>query len=99
MDEKELEHRMTDVEQRCKANSRRLTELSQQIDAVNRLAIAVEVMAAKQNSMGESVERLEQKVDTLEAKPGRRWEGLMDKALFAAAGAILAWMAAGMPAG
>ena len=31
MDEKELEHRMTDVEQRCKANSRRLTELSQQV--------------------------------------------------------------------
>ena len=57
------------------------------------------VMAAKQNSMGESVERLEQKVDTLEAKPGRRWEGLVDKALFAAAGAILAWMAAGMPTG
>ena len=99
MDEKEMEHRLTDVEQRCKANSHRVTELSQRIDAVNRLATAVEVMAAKQNSMGESVERLDQKVDTLEGKPAKRWEGLVDKALFALAGAFLAWLAAGMPAG
>ena len=98
MDEKEMEHRLTDAEQRCRANSRRITELSESIEAVNRLATAVEVMAAKQNSMGESVERLERKVDTLEGKPAKRWDGLVDKLLFAAAGAFLAWLAAGMPA-
>lgn len=97
MDEREMEHRLTDVEQRCRANSHRLTELSGHIEAVNRLATAVEVMAAKQNSMSESVERLEEKVDTLEARPAKRWEQLVDKALFAAAGAFLAWLAAGMP--
>ena len=99
MNEKEMEHRLTDVEQRCRANTHRITELSGHVEAINRLATAVEVMAAKQNSMGESVERLEQKVDTLEAKPARHWEGLVDKALFAAAGAFLAWIAAGLPAG
>ena len=97
MDEKELEHRMTDVEQRCKTNSRRLTELSQRIDAVNRLATAVEVMAAKQNSMGESVERLEGKVDSLETKPAKRWDGLIDKILLVLAGAFVAWVASGLP--
>ena len=99
MNEKEMEHRLTDVEQRCRANTHRLTELSGRIEAVNRLATAVEVMAAKQNSMGESVERLEEKMDALEGRPAKRWEGLVDKALFAAAGAFLAWIAAGMPAG
>ena len=97
MDEREMEHRLTDVEQRCRANAHRLTELSAHIEAVNRLATAVEVMAARQQSMGESVEQLERKVDTLEGKPGKRWEGLVDKALFAAAGAAVAWVTAGMP--
>ena len=97
MDEKDTEHRLTVVEDRCKSNTHRINELSGQIDAVNRLAIAVEVMATKQDTMGESVDRLESKVDTLEANPGKRWEGLVDKLLFAAAGAFIAWIAAGMP--
>lgn len=97
MDEREMEHRLTDVEQRCRANGRRITELSGHVEAVNRLATAVEVMAARQQSMGESVERLERKVDTLEEKPGKRWEGLVDKALFALAGAFVGWLAAGLP--
>ena len=99
MNEKEMEHRLTDVEQRCRINTHRITELGGHVEAINRLATAVEVMAAKQNSMGESVDRLEQKVDTLEGKPARYWEGLVDKALFAAVGAFLAWVAAGLPAG
>ena len=94
-----MEHRLTDVEQRCRADSHRITELSGRIDAVNRLATAVEVMAQRQSSMGESVERLDEKVDTLDAGPGRRWEGLVDKLLLAAAAAFLAWIAAGMPGG
>lgn len=97
MNEKEMEHRLTDVEQRCRANEHRTAELSDRIEAVNRLATAVEVMAARQTAMGESVDRLAEKVDTLEGKPAKRWDSLVDKALFAAAGAFLAWAAAGAP--
>ena len=97
MDEKDYEHRLTAVEQRCKSNTHRIGELAGTIDAVNRLAVATEVMAAKQSTMGDSVERLETKVDALEAKPGKRWDDLVDKLLFAAAGAVVAWIAAGTP--
>lgn len=38
-----------------------------------------------------------QKVESLEAKPGKRWDGLVDKLLFTAAGAALMWIASGMP--
>lgn len=38
-----------------------------------------------------------QKVETLEAKPGKRWDGLVDKLIFLVAGAVLAWVAAGAP--
>ena len=91
------ERRLTSVEDRCKSNSHRIDELTENITAVNRLAVAVEVMATKQTTMGESVDRLEKKVDILEAKPGKRWDGLVDKLIFAAAGAFIAWALSGAP--
>lgn len=93
----EIAKKLEAVDARCKSNTHRIDELKDEITAVNRLATAVEVMAAKQNSMGESVDRLETKVDALEGKPAKRWEGLVDKLIFTAAGAVLAWLASGGP--
>lgn len=33
----------------------------------------------------------------MESKPGKRWESVVDKLLFAAAGAFVAWLFAGAP--
>ena len=88
----DMEHRMTAVEDRSKSNTLRLNKLEENTAVLNRLATAVEVMATKQDTMGESVERLEGKVDSLETKPAKRWEGLLDKMLLVVAGAFLAWL-------
>ena len=42
----------------------------------------------------EDVSRLDGKVDALEMKPGKRWEGLTDKLLWGVAGAVLTWLLA-----
>lgn len=97
MDDKEYEHRLTDVESRCKSNTHRIGKLEESTEAINRLATSVEVMATKQDAMGVSVDKLVSKVDAIEAKPAKRWEGLVDKLLFAVAGAVLAWLAQGGP--
>ena len=91
----DMEHRMTAVEDRSKSNTLRLNKLEENTAVLNRLATAVEVMATKQDTMGESVERLEGKVDSLETKPAKRWEGLLDKMLLVVAGAFLAWLLSG----
>ena len=91
----DMEHRMTAVEDRSKSNTLRLNKLEESTAVLNRLATAVEVMATKQDTMGESVERLEVKVDSLEAKPAKRWEGLLDKILLVVAGAFIAWLISG----
>ena len=91
----DMEHRMTAVEDRSKSNTLRLNKLEESTVVLNRLATAVEVMATKQDTMGESVERLEGKVDSLEAKPAKRWEGLLDKILLVVAGAFIAWLLSG----
>ena len=36
-------------------------------------------------------------VKALADKPGRRWDGLVDKLVYAAALSVVAWVAAGMP--
>ena len=90
----DMEHRMTAVEDRSKSNTLRLNRLEENTAVLNRLATAVEVMATKQDTMGESVERLEGKVDTLESKPGKRWDGLVDKLILTAAAALIGFLLA-----
>lgn len=65
--------------------------------ALNRLATSVEVMAAKQDTMADTQDRLDGKVETLESKPAKRWESLMEKVLLVLAGAFAAWVASGAP--
>ena len=90
----DMEHRMTAVEDRSKSNTLRLNRLEENTAVLNRLATAVEVMATKQDTMGESVERLEGKVDTLESKPGKRWDGLVDKLILTVAAALIGFLLA-----
>lgn len=91
------EHRLTVVEDRSIRNEGRIRDLEKEHAVLHDMAKSLAVMAEKQSSMGESVDRLEHKVDTLESKPGKRWDGLVDKLLFAVVGAFLAWVASGMP--
>ena len=47
--------------------------------------------------MGVSVDKLVSKVDTMEAKPGKRWDKLISSLIGALGGAFLVWVASGMP--
>ena len=91
------EHRLTVVEDRSLRNEGRIKDLEKEHSVLHDMAKSLAVMAEKQSSMGESVDRLEHKVDTLESKPGKRWDGLVDKIRFAVAGAFIAWGGSGAP--
>ena len=95
----DVELRLAAVEQRCKSNGHRLERLEKQQEAIHALAAGIQVMAAEQkhqtealNTVRESVTRLDGKVDALEMKPAKRWDGLIDKLVWGAAGAVLAWL-------
>lgn len=95
------ETRLTALEQRCKSCGHRLERLEKQQEALHSLAASLQVMAAEQKhqtealrSVREDVSRLDGKVDALEMKPARRWDGLVDKAIWAVAGAVLAFLLA-----
>ena len=97
----DVENRLTSLEQRCKSNGHRLEHLEKQQEAIHSLAASIQVMAAEQkhqteaiNTVREDVSRLDGKVDALEMKPGKRWEGLVDKLIWGVAGAILTFLLA-----
>lgn len=97
----DVENRLTSLEQRCKSNGHRLEHLEKQQEAIHSLAASIQVMAAEQkhqteaiNTVREDVSRLDGKVDALEMKPGKRWEGLVDKLIWGVAGGILAFLLA-----
>ena len=80
-----LKHRMDAVE---KGN-----------EALNKLATAVEVMAVEQrnqtetmNDIKKDVTALGAKVDVLEDKPAKRWEGIVDKAIWAVCAAVIVFL-------
>ena len=91
--------KLAEVEHRAKSNTRRIDKLEQSTHALNRLATSVEVMATRQESMSGTLERLDEKVETLERKPGKRWEGIVDKMLVAAAAALVGFFLAQMGLG
>ena len=103
MNQEEMAVKLAEVEQRSKSNTHRINELAEEIDAENRLATAEEVMATEQkhqteamSNIKQSVKDLDKKVDAIERKPGKRWDGIVDKFIGGLVGALAAAAFAGI---
>lgn len=78
-----LKHRMKSVEESQKA----LTELT----------TSVRELTIEQGYLKTDVGEIKTDVKAMLDKPAKRWDGLVDKLIFAASGAVLAWLASGGP--
>ena len=97
--ETNIEHRLTEVEQRSKSNLKRLDKLEKDHDVLHSMAASLEVMANEQKHQTQTITdvktdvgRLESKVDVLESKPAKRWDGLVEKAIWAVVAAVIAFI-------
>lgn len=88
----EHERRLTAVEQRSKSNTYRIEKLECSTEAINRLATSMEVMVSKQEQVAETVEKLDGKVSSLEKKPIKRVDGLIDKIVWSVCAAVIAYL-------
>lgn len=91
------EHRLTVVEDRSLRNEGRIKKLEAEQADLRDLTTSVAVLAKQMESMTKSMDTMADKVDSLEAKPAKRWESLVDKALAVLIGAFIGWLAAGAP--
>lgn len=94
MDEKDIEHRLTEVEGRSKSNTHRLDELEKRQDNLDDLVSTVKVLAVREEAVENDVKEIKNDVKSLTSKSGQKWDSLMDKIIWAVAGAVLAFLMA-----
>ena len=93
MTELELERRLCVVEDRSKSNSHRLRAVEEKQDAMTDLVQSVAAMAQKQVDMDADLKEIKADVKNINLKPAKRWDNVIDKALLAAVGALVAYIA------
>lgn len=103
MTQEEMAVRLTEVDARAKSNTRRIDNLEGQLEILRKLATSVEVMVKKMEYQEETINRIEadvnsigQKVDTIEKKPAKRWDGMLEKIIWGIIGVIAAAIGSGI---
>ena len=92
--ERELEHRLTEVEDRSKSNQHRLDEVEKRQDNLDELVSTVKVLAVREENVENDVKEIKSDVKKLTNKPGQRWDSFVDKAIWAVAAAIIGFLLA-----
>lgn len=82
------------IDDRSKNNSHRLDELEKRQDNLDNLVSSVQVLAAKQDVIETDVKEIRSDVKHLSGKPGRRWDAIVDKLVWAVLAAFVAYMLA-----
>jgi hypothetical protein len=94
MDEKDIEHRLTEVEGRTKSNTHRLDEMEKRQDNLDELVGTVKVLAVREENVENDVKEIKSDVKSLTSKPAQRWENMVSQIITiiiaAIAGFILA---------
>lgn len=90
----EHEKRLTEVEERSKSNSHRITNLEQRQDNLDELVGTVKVLAVREENVETDVKEIKSDVKSLTNKSGQRWDGLVDKIIMTIVAAIIGFILA-----
>lgn len=94
MDTEQLALKLQETTDRSLRNEGRIKKLESESDVLHQLATSVAVMAEQLKNMNASVSNLTEEMEELKEKPGKRWDSLIDKIIWAVAGAVLAFLLA-----
>lgn len=94
MDEKDIEHRLTEVEGRSKSNTYRLEELEKRQDNLDDLVTTVKVLAFREEAVEKDVKEIKSDVKSLTSKPAKRWDNLINQIITIVVAAIAGFILA-----
>ena len=77
VEDEKLAESLARIEERGKANTRRIERLERETEALTRIATAVEVLANEQKNMSEELSRVAEKVSEIERLPVKRVEAFI----------------------
>lgn len=86
----DLAVKLQEVADRSKRNEGRIKKLEENQQALNELALSVRELATEQGNMKDDLVEIKADVKGMAAKPGKKWDGLVDKAIWLLAGTALA---------
>lgn len=81
----DFEHRLTQVETRVET-------LECRQDNLDKLVTTVSALAVREERMESDVKEIKADVKSLTEKPGKRYDGLVDKAVWAVLAAVIAFL-------
>lgn len=88
----ELAIKQADTDARCRSNTHRIDELAKNQEALVELTTSVRVLATKQATIETSLSEIKTGLQTLKDKPGKRWEAIVDKGIWAVLGGLLTFV-------
>ena len=71
------EHRLTEVEERSKSNTKRLDELEKRQDNLDDLVSTVKVLAVREENVENDVREIKNDVKSLKGRSGDLWDSLV----------------------
>ena len=83
---------LQEVKDRSLRNEGRIKKLEENQHALNDLALSVRELATDQDNMKNDITEIKTDVKALTAKPAKRWDGIVDKVLYAIIGAFVTWL-------
>lgn len=92
MNIEEVALKLQETTDRSVRNEGRIKKLENGQDSIHSLATSVAIMAEQMKTMNSSVNTLTDKVEELEQKPAKKWEGVVDKVLWAFLAAVIAFL-------
>lgn len=90
--EREFEHRLTAVEDRAKSNTIRLDDMEKRQDNLDELVGTVKVLAVREEQVESDVKEIKADVKEMASKPAKKWDGFVDKVVWAIAAAVIAYL-------
>lgn len=95
MTEQDLSVKLAETESRAKSNTHRIEKLEQRQNDLDKLVTAVEVLAAREQSMESDVKEIKADVKTITQKLGKRWDSLVERVLYVIVGAAVSLLVLG----
>ena len=78
----------------AKSNKRRIDNLEEEQKELRNLTNAVSQMVVEQKNMRDDLAEMKNDVKQIREKPGKRWDGVVDKVIFTIVGASVAYLLA-----
>lgn len=103
MNELDIEHRLTEVEQRAKSNSHRLDKLEPVVNEIHTMSntmvqLVQEVKHTNEvvGNLDQKVDRMDSRVDDMEKAPGKEWTDTKKSIIDKVVAAIIGFLVAGL---